>query len=294
MLEIAPVLGAVGGLGVFLVVREMLPTEPNLQAALERLSTQRPTAPVKDTPEIGLGDRLGLKLHSRAGTSPLLRVPTRDLALLRLPAHRWLGEKILLALIGLMFPPVAAFLFAVIGLPWPIAVPVGGSLLLGVVFFHIPNYVVKDKAAKAREGFARSVGAYIELVALERAGGTGTRQSLENAAHVASSWPFQRIREELLRASMSGQTPWTGLDELSDELGVPQLKDLADIMRRAGEDDAQIYQALRARGRSLRTELLTAEQTRANALSEQMVMPAAAMAMIFVALLAAPAAFRIL
>ena len=75
---------------------------------------------------------------------------------------------------------------------------------------------------------------------------------------------------------------------------MPELGDLSDIMRLAGQEGAQVYEALRARGRSLRTAMLTREQARANAASERMVLPVAMLALCFALLVATPAMYRLL
>jgi len=285
-------LGAVAGIGLTLVVSQIVPAPPDLEAALERLSTQRRTpADVRPT---GLQDRLGRALLARGGAWPGLRPPVRELAILRIAPHEWLGEKALLAVIGLAFPPLLVGLLGVAGVVLPWAVPTVASVVLAVLFFTLPSLTVRERAAAAREDFGRAVGAYIELVALERLAGAGTNQALENAAHVGHSWVFERIREELLRARLSGATPWGSLAALAEELGVPELADLADIMRLAGEEGAQVYEALRARGRSLRTAMLTREQARANAASERMVLPVALLALCFALMIATPAMYHLL
>lgn len=285
-------LGAVAGAGLALVVAQLVPAPPDLGAALSRLSQQRPTAP--ELVATGLQDRLGRAVLSRGGTLPGLRPPLRELSILRIQPHEWLGEKVLLAVVGLASPPLLAALADLLGLPLPWVLPAVLSLSMAALFFALPSLTVRERAAKAREDFARAVGAYIELVALERLAGAGTSQALENAAQVGQSWVFERIREELLRSRLSGTTPWESLSALAEELGVPELGDLSDIMRLAGEEGAQVYEALRARGRSLRTAMLTREQGRANAASERMVLPVAMLALCFALMIATPAMYRLL
>ncbi len=284
--------GALAGAGLTLVVAQLVPAPPDLSAVLARLSQQRPSAP--ELAPRGVQDRLGRAVLARGGTWPGLRPPVRELAILRIQPHEWLGEKVLLAVIGLAFPPLLATLLDLAGVPLPWVLPAVLSLALAALFFALPSLTVRERAAKAREDFARAVGAYIELVALERLAGAGTSQALEHAAQVGQSWVFERIREELLRSRLSGTTPWDSLSELSEELGVPELGDLSDIMRLAGEEGAQVYQALRARGRSLRTGMLTREQARANAASERMVLPVAMLALCFALMIATPAVYRLL
>ena len=105
---------------------------------------------------------------------------------------------------------------------------------------------------------------------------------------------FVRLREQLVRARLSGRPPWDGLHDLAVELGLPELSDLADIMRLSGEEGAAVADTLRARSRGLRAALLTKEQTRANEESERMVVPVALLGLIFLVILGAPAMVRIL
>jgi len=268
-----------------------VPTTPDLRAALDRLADQRPSPPL--LPETGLRARLGRALLGHSAL-PGLRPPLRELAILRIEPHVWLGEKALLGVIGLAAPPclVALLDAAGVGLPW--VIPTLASVVTGMLLFLLPSLTVRDRAAIAREDFARAVGAYIELVALERLAGSGTTQALESAALVGRSWVFERVREELLRSRLSGTTPWQSLSRLGEELGVPELGDLSGILRLAGEEGAQVYQALRARGRSLRTVMLTREHARSNAASERMVLPVALLALCFALMIATPAMYHLL
>ena len=80
---------------------------------------------------------------------------------------------------------------------------------------------------------------------------------------------------------------------LADELGVPELADLADIMRLSGEEGAQVYATLRARSSAMRTAILTGEQGKANEVSERMVVPGSLLGVVFIALLLTPALLRL-
>jgi Flp pilus assembly protein TadB len=293
--------GAVAGLGVALVVRELLPAQPQLAAALDRLAPPRPNAaptaqePPGDAARTGrLETRVGLLAQRYLTGLPLLSVPTRELALLRIPVVRHLGQKVLLGLLGLLFPVLFTAVARSVGLALPLAFPAVSALVLAAGMFLLPEMEVRRKAAAAREEFARATSAYLDLTALERAAGAGATQALEQAATVGDSWVFVRLREQLTRARLSGTAPWDGLHELASELALPELSDLADIMRLSGEEGAAVADTLRARSRGLRTALLTKEQTRANEDSERMVVPVAVLGLIFLVLLGAPAIVRIL
>jgi hypothetical protein len=295
VLQLAAGAGCLVGLGAAMIVWSLAPAHPHLASALERLDPAR-THPAPDEPaggRPGPRDRVGLWVQRRAPAVVWGRVPTRELAILRIPVHRYYEEKALYAVLGLLFPVAATMLAWLLGLSLPVVIPVGVSLALAVVLSFIPDYNARDDARKARQEFVRGLGAYIDLVALERAGGAGSTQALESAATMGDSWVFVRIREELARARWAGQAPWDGLTQLADELGLPELADLADIMRLSGEEGATVYQTLRARSAGLRTALLADEHAKANAAGERMSLPVSALVLIFLVLLATPAFIRV-
>ena len=301
-LTAAVLLGATSGLGVILIVRELLPSDPKLASALDRLAPTRlgAAAPAAREPAAGGGStgplehRVGIWAQRYLADAPFIRIPTTELLLLRIPVARHLGQKVLMALLGLLFPAVLLVLCAATGYALPIALPAMFALVLTAVLFIVPDLDVRRKATAAREEFARATSAYLDLTALERAAGAGATQSLEQAATVGDSWVFVRLREQLVRARLSGMPPWDGLHDLATELGLPELSDLADIMRLSGEEGAAVADTLRARSRGLRAALLTKEQTRANEESERMVVPVAFLGLIFLVILGAPAMVRIL
>lgn len=295
MLSAAVVAGLVAGLGVLLVVREFLPHQPHLGSVLARLSGQLPDIAASARPAApGMEGLLGRAVERRVGDRRFARVPVAELSLLRTNAQTWFGQKALYALLGLAFPPLVVLVVALVGLRLPAAVPVAGSVLLAAAMWFVPDVEIRSKAAARRAEFARAVTAYIDLTALERAGGSGATQALERAAMVGDSWVFERLREELQRARWAGVPPWQALSVLAVEIGVPELEDVADIMRLSGEEGASVYENLRARSRGMRTALLSREETRANADSERMVIPVAFLGLIFLALLAYPAMVRVL
>lgn len=294
-LQLAIAAGGLVGLGLTLVLWRLVPAQPHLGSALERLAPDRGAA--RSTPvgaALDSRDRLGLWVQRRLPIVSSLQVPTRELSVLRIPVHRFYGEKALYALIGLLFPPVLTAVLTLFGVTPPLLLPVLASLALATGLFFLPDYNVRDDAKDAREEFTRALGAYIDLVALERAGGSGSTHALETAAQVGDSWVFRRLQEELARARWSGTPPWDGLAHLSEELGLPELADLADIMRLSGEEGATVYTTLRARSAGLRSALLTNEQARANAAAEKMTLPVSLLALIFLVLLAMPMVLRVL
>lgn len=300
-LQLAILAGGLVGLGVALIVWRLTPADPDLGDALKRLSPNR----TGSRGDLGMGgadsvggadtrQRLGLWGMKTLPAGAWGSVPVQELAILRIPVSRFYGEKLMFAGLGLLAPPLLAAFFTLLRLPVPVLIPVIASLGAAVVFFFLPDYNARDDAKKARAEFARALGAYIDLVALERNSGAGPRQAMEAAADVGDSWVFRRLGEELARTRWSGLTPWDALRNLADELGLPELQDLADIMRLSGEEGAQIYSNLRARSAGMRAAMLGAEKAKANEVGERMSIPMSLLGVIFLAILVAPALLRVI
>ena len=292
-LQLALAGGVLVGLGVALLLWQLAPAHPDLADALQRLSPRAHR--VEAIP--GAADsrqRLGVWALKRLPAAVWARTPTRDLALLRIPLARFYGEKVLYAVVGLCIPPLLTALFYLLDLPLPVVIPVVATIGLATVMFWLPDVNVRDDAKKARAEFARALSAYIDLVALERHSGSGTRQAMEVAADVGDDWVFRRLGEELARSRWSGLPPWQALHVLSTELGLPELADLADIMRLSGQEGAQVYGNLRARSAGMRSAMLNAELAKANEIGERMSIPMSILGVIFLALLICPALLRIL
>jgi hypothetical protein len=295
-LQLALLGGVVLGAGIAVLVLQLLPSRPDLGDVLDRLS---PDGTSRALWEVGAGDGSTAERLGRWGVRVLPssiwgRPLYQELALLRIPTVRFYGERLLFAVLGLAIAPVLSLLMMVLGWQVPVLVPVGGALILAAGMFFVPDYNVRDDAKRARSEFARALGAYTDLVALERNSGAGPRQAMEVAAAIGDSWVFRRLREELAYSNWSGEQPWDALRRLSRELGVTELSDLADIVRLSGEEGAQIYGQLRARSAAMRTAMLNDEVAHANAVGEQMSIPMSLLGVIFLVILVTPALLRVM
>lgn len=294
-MQLALLSGALLGTGVALILWRLAPAEPDLKDALDRLTpehTKRRPAQVATTADSR--ERLGLWAMKTFPAGAWGRTPVKELALLRVSLARFYGEKISFAVVGLITPPLMSGFFALIGLRLPFVIPVLATVVFAAVMFFLPDYNARDEAKKARAEFNRALGAYIDLVALERNSGSGSRQAMEQAAAVGDSWVFRRLSEELARSRWSGVAPWEALRTLSRELGLPDLEDLADIMRLSGEEGAQVYTNLRARSAGMRSAMLAAEKAKADQIVERLYIPMSLLGVIFLAILVAPALLRVI
>ncbi|MGC3994772.1 MAG: hypothetical protein QM779_11770 [Propionicimonas sp.] len=265
--------------------------EPDLTDALDRIGPHRTTAAAVMVGGDG-GERAGLWAMRRLPAG-WVRVPTADLAVLRKSVASFYGDKLAFVAVAALIVPLLSWLVSW-NLPLPITVPAIATLAGMVGGWFLPDLNVRQDAARTRAGFVRALGAYTDLVALERHGGSGSRQAMELAAEVGDSWAFRRISEELVRSRLDWQQPWDALHHLSAQLEVTELDDLADIMRICGEQGAPVYDTLRARSAASRNALLSGDLAAANEVGERMFIPASLTAVIFLAILTIPALLRLI
>ncbi len=284
--------GALLGLGLTLLAAGLARPAPDLAAGVARLTGAAP-APVLE-PGTGVGSITLGRAAARLAEALHLERHRADLAITGTTATRMAVTKIGYGAVGLVFPVLISSILAIAGLALPVVIPLAASLGLAVAMSFLPELELRRRAGVARVQMRRTVCVYLELVALERASDAGAVEALERAAAIGSGPGFGHIRDALLRARLEGRTPWQQLSDLAAELRVPELGDVADIMRLSGEDGAAVLPTLRARAASLRTWLLQSEVTAANEASERMSIPVALLGVAFMVLLGFPAFWRIL
>lgn len=293
-LQIMVLAGMLCGSGVVAIAWRLVPAQPDAADVVARLSRSHPKVVADDAgrPD-DVHEKLGLFAMRHLPPLVWASTPVKELALLRKSIARFYGEKVLFVLVPIIGVPIVA---AIISMATPLhwAIPLLATVLVAGGMWFLPNLYVIEDAKEAREDFNRALGAYIDLVAMERVSGAGPRQAMETAAGMGDTWVFGRIGEELARSRWSGQAPWDALHVLSEDIGLPELDDLADIMRLSGEGGAQVYATLRARSAALRDAMLRAEQAKANAANERMTMPASLLGVIFLAILLGPALMRLM
>jgi Flp pilus assembly protein TadB len=281
--------GILGGLGIFLIVREIMPAPARLDAALARLDQGAPDPGRNAQPAARPPRKLAQRI---AAEMPWLPVPTEDLALLGQDRESWIATKVGYGLLGLACPLALSALISLANphLTW--SVPVVVSILCGVALFFAPDLVTRVNAAERRADFRQILTSYLDLVALERGAGAGPTEALEAAAEIGDGWAFRRISGALNAARRSGAPPWTALAGLARETGISELADIADIAEVAGQEGAKILDTLAARAASMRAEALAAERARAGARSTTMVIPIALLGAGFLLLLIFPIVYR--
>ncbi len=297
-IQISLIAGAIIGIGLVIIISRLVPATPDLRAFLDNLSSTESTITAVDTQAgaANITDQIGLWLMRTLPTGWL--IPARsDLAILRKPLYRFYGEKAVFGLVGLVLPlaigVLATATAALFGFSIPIYIPIGVSLLTAVGLSFLPDYNLRDDAKQARTTFRRALTTYVDLISMQRRSNRHPRQALESAATAANSWVLQRLQEALTRSKLTGDYPWDALTKLGKELDVPDLIEIADIMRLAGDDHAAVYDQLRARSQSMRDALRAEDLSAANAAGVRVNIPMATLGMIFVAFMGVPVLIRL-
>lgn len=254
--------GMVTGGGLYLLIRAAVPTNPQLAGALDRLSpdqsARRDATPVAPPSRRDVKERVGAVLDRRLSGRAEFTPPLKDLAVLNRTTRSYWGEKWSGAAVG-FFGPIALQAINLIYPVIPIAIPAVVSIGLGTYFWFYPDITIKKEATQARREVVRAAISYCQQVAIQRRARAGATTALRQAAELSDGWMFVRIREELQRAQITGIPAWDGLDQLAERTGTPELAEVGDIMRLAGDSGAAVYDTLLARSKALNDALLAAE-----------------------------------
>lgn len=276
----ALVVGAGMGLGAGLIAGAIRRRPAPLGEVLGRL--ERPAA--RAVPA-GSG-RWGRLLSVVADSGSARRA--RHLAVLDRSPERHAVERLTTALALGALPLLAAVVMSLGGVH-ATGPAVAASVAAAPIGFWLPEFTLRSQAAARREAVVSSLSSYLDLVTVLLAGGTGTETALVAAAEAGDSWTFQRVRDALTVTRARRRSPWEGLAELGEEIGVDELVELASSVQLAGEQGAQLTATLAARASALRDAQLARVEARAQAATERMSLPTVLLFVGFLVLLGYPA-----
>jgi len=305
-------LGMGFGLGLFLLLRIVAPPRVAVSVALARVDAAAvsPSGPGRPrrvavaaaggqrgrwsrrlaAVEALLGERYAATLAERGLLSAGLR---SDLALLGTDERAYTARKLLLALAALVLTPLLLTpIGAALGAPWLLAAWV--SLLAAAGVFLLPDARVRRAASARRRDFATAIAAYLDLVAMRAASGSGVAEALRDAARIGTGGAFTLLREALDDARMSGQPPAWGLRLLGEELDVVELRQLSAQLQLIDASGAQAEASLRAKADALRARQLTDAHGGANAQSQTMLIAQVLLGLGFLIFLGYPAVAQVL
>ncbi|MER7486199.1 type II secretion system F family protein [Streptomyces sp. NPDC126497] len=297
------VVGAVIGLGVYALVRALMPTKRSALSQVARIDAMRARGTAYESSRATAqdGGRFGtLRAEVGARVAEFYlqqgweqRSLRADLAVLGRSWEKFLATKVLLSVAGLFFGP---FLFAIV---WTLAladspiIPVWMALLCAALFFFLPDLEVRRDAAEKRRDLRRVIGAYLDLVSMSLAGGRGLPEALMAAAEVSDGWATQRIRNALADARITGVSQWQALGQLGEELGVEELKDLSASLALVADDGAKVRESLASRAETMRHRELAEIEGSAGEKSQSMLVAQLLLCAGFLVFLIFPAAMRV-
>ncbi|HLH83255.1 MAG TPA: type II secretion system F family protein [Trebonia sp.] len=291
----AVILGAVAGLGLFLLGHGLTPQRPSLARRIAEFDLEPAArAPLRMPGAKGeseLSRRLGAALvrfcAEQGWQFPSLRA---DLRLTGKSLENFLATKAVLLLFGLLFAPFLAAIALIAHIKIPFVVPVWAGLLFAGIFFFLPDLELRGKVTSMRRDFRHAIGSFLDLVAMNLAGGRGVPEALMAASEIGAGWAFWRIREALANARITGQTPWQALGALGEEVRVDELRDLASALSLVADDGAKVRESLTSRAVSLRRRELTDLQGQAGERSQSMLVAQMLLCLAFLIFLIYPAA----
>lgn len=271
------VTGAGVGFGVVLGFRALFPRPIPLSRALADL--ERPRRSLAESGSAsetsGIADRIGqivIRVFESTGLVDLggLR---RRLRALGKPIEAHAFEKLLGGIAGLLVPIVFGLLLAAAGVSVAPGVIVALAVGLSLAGFMYPDLGLSDQIERRRRDFRHSLSAYLDLVTIILAGGGGLETALQTSADLGDGWAFSEIRAALRRARLTSRTPWDVFDDLGEELGVDELRELAAAAHLAGDQGARIRASLAAKADSMRASQTDAIEAQAEAATEKMLLP---------------------
>lgn len=294
--------GAVAGFGVFALIRVLITPKPGVATMLARInsgqrsmSTHTMTAiearkAGPDRKARSQFDRLSDRLEAIAAERGWEFGRQRaDLALMARTKGTHLAYKIVAGLGLFLLAPFLWVVVGLIGVPVGPVLPAAAALGLGAFGFFLPDLALRSEATARRRDFRRSVGVFLDLVAMNLAGGRGLPEALMAAATVGDHWTLIRIRQALANARLYGTTPWVALGETGKEIGVEELEELSGALALAADDGAKIRTSLSARAATLRRRELTQAEGEEGEKSQSMLVAQMLISTAFLIFLAFPA-----
>lgn len=294
--------GALFGLGVYALVRALLRPRPGVATLVARIdagtrSMQTHTMSEYDASFIGMSSRTRTLMNGLADRLEVLAAQRgwqlqrqrSDLAILNRTVGAMLATKIVAGALMFALAPVIWAILRFSGIELSATVPLAVALVFGLLGFLLPDVALRSEAEKRRKEFRRTVGIFLDLVAMNLAGGRGLPEALLSASSVSDHWSLVRIRQALANARLFGTTPWEALGDLGREINLEELENLSGALVLAADDGAKIRQSLTARAATMRRRQLTQAEGDEGEKSQSMLVAQLLLLMAFLIYLGYPA-----
>ena len=299
MIVPAILLGVTAGALLGLAIWAFVPASPHLGDALARLgpgnlNLGRAAAPA-DTNPTSRSDTVGLWAERHLGRYRIFAAPTDDLELLGISPAAFYTEKVTAAAVGFIFPTLVSVVDSAFPHLLPTGLPAFVGLIAAAALWFAPDVQVKNKANDARQDFSDAAVEYYRFIAINRRSERAVGPAMENAASISDSWMFVRIRETLNLTRLNSQsTAWDDLEALGNRIKVPELIEIAGIMRLAGDSGAGVIDSLINGAEAMRDQRLKVQFEEAAAATTRSAIPRTALAFLVLAALCVPFVLRLL
>lgn len=147
------------------------------------------------------------------------------------------------------------------------------AIALAAVAFVVPDIRLRSQAETRRLEFRHALSAYLDLVVVIIAGGGGILTALKNAADAGGGWPFEKLRQALDYARLSGRAPWDQFSTLAELYSIDELAELAAAADLAGDEGAKVSDSIATKAAVLRARLGSEAEIVAENRTERMVVP---------------------
>jgi tight adherence protein C len=290
-------IGAALGTALYALLITIAPPAPSALVALARFDARTAQPPIAAL-TAPTGGALTRSQHAlgRWATAQLAhhgityRRASADLALLGRDPDLALGTNILTAVLGLLLALLAvAAATAELGLDLPAGSPVIAATLGALTGFLLPDIDVRRAATARRTQFRHDLAIYLDLVALQMAAAAAPADALPGAARIGGSWPMLLLRDTLSAAVLAGRDQWLALATLAERIAVPELRELAMLVRLVAHDGARVRQTLIDRAATLRARELAEAQGHAGERHQTMQLGQILLGFAFVCFLLYPA-----
>jgi Flp pilus assembly protein TadB len=290
-------LGVCVGFGLFVIARALIPDRMGAAARVAQIDALRELgrfgAPAPEDAG-GMRDRLGRRLaelFARYGWE--MRSVRADLYVLQRSWQRLLVTKFGLAVTGFLIGPLLFAAALEVGIRVNPFIPLWVALALAAVFFMLPDLEVRRDADAKRLDLRRIIAAYLDLVAMNLAGGRGLPEALTAAAEISEGDGLGRIRDCLAEARLSGTQQWAALGRLGSDLGIKELTDLGTALALVADDGAKVRASLSARAETMRKRELADLEGKAGARSQSMLVAQMFLCLGFMVFILFPAVMRL-
>ena len=300
-MSLAALAGALVAFGAWLLVRGVRPPQPTLAEALAALrnvpAPRRIVAPVEREwgPLAQLGAPIARALGRRSGVWRVGIGDTLrgDLLVIGRSVEQHVAERLATALVALVLPALVAAMAAAAGFPLPVALPLAIVVTLAVGAYFVPDSAVHSEAEERRMEFREALSVFVDLTSLGLSAGSGPEEAMAEAARVGRGWAFAQLRRALDVTKYSRETSWQALTRLGQELGIPELEEIASSIGLAEDQGARVRESLAERAESMRRTRLAEAEGRARRASQRMSLPVVVLLIAFIVFLAYPAIERI-